>query len=63
MQLREVFDLVDQDGADQLDWIELRGALRGIGFAITKKEARELLRSVDSNHDGLIDFAEFIQVC
>lgn len=58
-----MFDLVDQDGSEQLDWVELRGALRGIGFAITKKAARRMLRSVDNNRDGLIGFDEFIQVC
>eukprot|EP00730_Choanoeca_flexa_P013101 TRINITY_DN4965_c0_g1_i2.p2 TRINITY_DN4965_c0_g1~~TRINITY_DN4965_c0_g1_i2.p2 ORF type:complete len:164 (+),score=40.74 TRINITY_DN4965_c0_g1_i2:68-559(+) len=60
MQLREVFDLTDQDGSGRLDWKELRTALRGIGFAITRKEAKAILRNVDNDKDGLIDFEEFL---
>ncbi|EDQ91798.1 uncharacterized protein MONBRDRAFT_22960 [Monosiga brevicollis MX1] len=59
LDLREVFDLSDMDGSNTLDWIEVRRALRGIGFPITKREAQDLVRSLDGDDDGFLNFDEF----
>jgi len=61
--LTEVFTLVDSDASGALDWQELRRALRGIGFPVSKKEARELLRKADRKEEnGYVTLPQFMEI-
>eukprot|EP00056_Hartaetosiga_gracilis_P014558 m.240832 g.240832 ORF g.240832 m.240832 type:complete len:174 (-) comp16164_c0_seq1:121-642(-) len=62
IELREIFDLSDLDGSGVLDWKELRCALRGLGFAVTKRESKELLRESATNAKGYVEFESFIWI-
>jgi len=63
MDLTEIFTLCDSDASGALDWQELRRALRGLGFAVSKKEARQMLRVADKrDQTGFITLAQFMEV-
>lgn len=62
MQLREVFAIVDQDGSNALDWMELRDALRGLGFPVTKRKAKALYAAADKNPRDLLEFDGFLTI-
>ena len=61
--LTEVFALVDSNSSGMIDWVELRRALRGLGFAVSKKESRTLLRQADKHDEiGLLDCHQFLEI-
>jgi len=63
MDLTEVFTLCDSDASGALDWQEMRRALRGLGFSVSKKEARQLLRTADKRFQtGYITLPQFMEV-
>lgn len=57
--LAHAFKLFDMDGNGVLDSAELRVALTGMGEVMTEEEVDELIKSADTNGDGLIDYKEF----
>ena len=60
-ELREVFDLFDTDGSGGIDSEELKAAMKSLGFNGTNTaQVQELMSSVDKDHDGTIDFDEFV---
>jgi len=61
--LTEVFALCDSDSSGLIDWQELRRALRGLGFPVSKKESRALLRQADKHDEiGLIEASQFLEI-
>eukprot|EP00039_Didymoeca_costata_P033230 m.41432 g.41432 ORF g.41432 m.41432 type:complete len:179 (-) comp9763_c0_seq2:171-707(-) len=62
--LHEVFLLCDSDSSGLLDWTELHRALRGLGFPVSKKETRSLVREARKfkGVDGFIDRSQFIDI-
>eukprot|EP00055_Hartaetosiga_balthica_P006603 m.21018 g.21018 ORF g.21018 m.21018 type:complete len:193 (-) comp5316_c1_seq1:169-747(-) len=62
MELREIFELSDLDGTGSLDWKEVRAALRGIGFPITKRETKELMHEAAINMKGFLEFDGFLWI-
>jgi len=61
-QLKIAFALFDKDHNGRIDIIELQTVLKTLGQNISKEEAEEMMSSVDINHDGEIDFNEFVQL-
>lgn len=60
-ELRDVFDLFDTDGSGGIDSEELKAAMKSLGFNGTNTaQVQELMSSVDKDHDGTIDFDEFV---
>jgi calmodulin/calcium-binding protein CML/plastin-2 len=59
-ELREAFDYNDRnaDGMIQVD--EFAEMLDELEAEMTESETRTGFRDIDSNDDGLIDFAEFV---
>eukprot|EP00054_Salpingoeca_dolichothecata_P023415 m.156109 g.156109 ORF g.156109 m.156109 type:complete len:161 (+) comp24676_c0_seq5:168-650(+) len=62
IEMREIFLLCDSDGSGALDWQELCAALRGIGFPVSKKQAKTMIRQADTAQNGVIEFDEFVGV-
>lgn len=60
--LAEIFELCDSDGSGNMDWKELNRALQGLGFFITQKRARYLLREADADKDGYLNCQEFCEL-
>lgn len=61
IELKEVFNLLDGNSEKRLDWQELRTALRGLGFPVSKNEARRLVRAADAK-TGYVTLDEFYEV-
>ncbi|CAA6669219.1 unnamed protein product [Spirodela intermedia] len=62
--MAEAFKVFDEDGDGFISAVELLSVLRKLGLAEggNLAAAREMIRSVDANHDGLVDFSEFRQM-
>ncbi|CAK8996775.1 Calcium-dependent protein kinase 2 (PfCDPK2) [Durusdinium trenchii] len=58
--LRSEFQALDQDGNGVVTVAELAQAMRSAGFEPTAEEVERLLRVLDENHDGTIDYEEFL---
>eukprot|EP01062_Namystynia_karyoxenos_P057117 TRINITY_DN48052_c0_g1_i1.p1 TRINITY_DN48052_c0_g1~~TRINITY_DN48052_c0_g1_i1.p1 ORF type:complete len:206 (+),score=53.23 TRINITY_DN48052_c0_g1_i1:70-687(+) len=59
-EIREVFDMFDDDGSGTIDAMELQAAISTLtGVPMAREEAAALIHRVDQNGDGSIDFAEF----
>ena len=58
-EFREAFDLWNTDGNAVLDYKEMTQALKGLGD-FDEKALEKIMREVDDNKDGVIDFNEFM---
>jgi len=61
-ELRDAFKTLDADGDGFLSASELRNVLTSMGEPLTDKEVDEMLRSVDIDNDGKLNFAEFYEM-
>jgi hypothetical protein len=62
--LRESFAKFDTSGDGYLDAEELRMALKvARGEQVPLEDCKELIAAVDSDGDGVVDFAEFCDIC
>lgn len=59
MKLREVFETFDSDGNGYISPLEFRHAVRTLNLNLTAREIDEIIKVVDRNMDGLIDWKEF----
>ena len=59
MHLREIFESFDEDGNGYITPIEFRNAVRKLNINLSAKEIDEIIRVVDRNLDGMIDWLEF----
>ncbi|KAJ4747232.1 hypothetical protein LUZ62_051927 [Rhynchospora pubera] len=58
--LVEAFEVFDRDGNGLISARELRRVLVGLGYSkCSLKECRLMIRAVDKNGDGMVDFKEF----
>ncbi|KAJ1701834.1 hypothetical protein LUZ63_001613 [Rhynchospora breviuscula] len=58
--LVEAFEVFDRDGNGLISARELRRVLVGLGYSkCSLKESRLMIRAVDKNGDGMVDFKEF----
>lgn len=57
---REAFGLFDRDGTGSISVDELRAVLRSLGKNPTESELREMIREVDEDDSGTIEFPEFL---
>ncbi|KAL4388666.1 hypothetical protein GQ457_09G009540 [Hibiscus cannabinus] len=59
--LRDQFDAIDEDKNGAISLEEMRQALaKDIPWKIKDSRVLEILQAMDSNTDGLVDFAEFV---
>ena len=58
-RLRVAFDLFDEDGSGDIEASELQTLLFSLGVVLDKAETSTLLREIDTDGSGAIDFEEF----
>lgn len=62
--LRPFFNAYDADGNNSLQLDELRVLFEDLGESLTKQEVLDVFSKFDINHDGSIDYDEFVRgVC
>lgn len=58
-ELREAFDLYDQDKNGKISAAELHSVLKSLGEKCSLKDCRKMIASVDVDGDGSVNFEEF----
>ena len=58
-EIKEAFDLFDEDGSGDIELKELKVAMRALGFNPTGAEVKAMMEEVDADGSGAIDFDEF----
>lgn len=53
---------MDSDGGGTIGLEELENPLIGLGFADTREDVEKLIKSVDTDGNGDIDFGEFCSI-
>merc|ERR1739848_909196 len=61
--LKTCFDLFDSKKQDFLSSDDLDEILRAMGFRPSKEELQEILKEIDEDGSGEIEFGEFCQLC
>ncbi|KAK7291373.1 hypothetical protein RIF29_06455 [Crotalaria pallida] len=61
-ELRDAFDLYDRDKNGLISAKELHLALNRLGLKCSVEECQNMIKSVDSDGDGSVNFAEFKQM-
>ena len=61
-EFREAFSLFDRDGDGTVDTKELGTVMRSLGQNPTQTELEDMVREVDADGSGDIDFSEFLQM-
>ena len=58
--VRAIFDRYDTDGSGTIEHSEFRHMLKDLGVEMTHAEFQEAVTMLDSDHNGKIDFEEFL---
>ena len=58
--IRQVFDDIDEDGSGFLDRHEFQSALEALGVYLSRRVFDRLMRVIDVDHSGTVDYDEFI---
>ena len=61
-EIREAFNLFDTDHSGNIDYRELKAAMRALGFEVKKEELKKMITDVDSDGSGSIEFPEFLEM-
>ncbi|PAA75410.1 hypothetical protein BOX15_Mlig004939g3 [Macrostomum lignano] len=61
-QYREAFDSFDSNRDGRISIRELSAVMENLGESPSKKELKEMIKSVDGDGSGKIDFDEFIRM-
>ena len=60
--LQEVFQIFDRDGDGQIGRQELMDSFNNFGLGLTVAQIEKIVKMIDSNKDGAIEFPEFSRV-
>ncbi|CAH8595714.1 unnamed protein product [Schistosoma guineensis] len=58
-ELREAFNVFDQNGDSVIDFSEIKQTMHFLGEAVTDDEVRQMIKEADLDKNGSIDFREF----
>ncbi|KAM8763580.1 centrin-4-like [Rhynchonycteris naso] len=61
-EIKEAFDLVDDDGSGTIDVKELKIAMQALGFEPKKEEVKKLIAEMDKEGTGTINFEDFFGI-
>ncbi len=61
-QIKEAFDLFDNDKSGSIDSKELKEALKNIGLTTENATLNNIMESLDADHSGTVDFDEFFDL-
>ncbi|VDL64363.1 unnamed protein product [Hymenolepis diminuta] len=59
-EIRESFAFFDKNGDGVITTKELGSVMRSLGQHVTEKELQEMIRKVDADRIGAVDFNEFL---
>ena len=62
IEIRQAFEIFDQDGSGIMDPAELKQAFIDLGFTGKNKFVYQILAELDEDQSGGIDFAEFLRL-
>eukprot|EP00921_Rhytidocystis_pertsovi_P009378 GHVQ01015086.1.p1 GENE.GHVQ01015086.1~~GHVQ01015086.1.p1 ORF type:complete len:201 (+),score=34.45 GHVQ01015086.1:231-833(+) len=62
IEIKEAFDLFDTDKTGNIDYHELKVAMRALGFDVKKTQVQEIMKDYDKGNTGLIDFNDFSEI-
>lgn len=60
--IKDAFDLFDADGSSAVDLRELKAALKLLGFAPEYGQPHKMMVDIDTDHNALIDYPEFLKM-
>jgi calcium-dependent protein kinase len=58
--LKEMFLMMDSDGSGAISFEELKEGLKKVGSNLMEADIRQLMDAADVDHDGTIDYGEFL---
>lgn len=58
-ELKECFDLFDSDKSGHISSSEFKNVLQALNIKISDVELKNLIKSIDKDNSGQIDFQEF----
>lgn len=61
-EIKEAFELFDQDHDGAIDYHELKVAMRALGFELKKAEVLKLIRDHDRQGDDLMEYDDFVKI-
>jgi Ca2+-binding EF-hand superfamily protein len=61
-EAKELFSLFDRDGNGKIDARELGTLIRSLGENPTETEVQAMIKSVDDNKNGVLEFSEFMEL-
>ncbi|KAL4226321.1 Calmodulin [Mactra antiquata] len=61
-EFREIFKLFDKDGDGTITTKELSTVMRSLGQNPSEEELRQMVKMVDSDNNGEVDFDEFLEM-
>nr|XP_046231392.1 centrin-3 [Scatophagus argus] len=61
-EIKEAFDLFDTDKDKEIDYHELKVAMRALGFEVKKVDVLKILKDYDREGNGKITFEDFSEV-
>ncbi|XP_060080010.1 calmodulin-beta-like [Ylistrum balloti] len=59
-EMKEAFEVFDQDGDGFLDKDDIQRAMEGLGVSLTAPEVTQMMEVADANKDGRLDYKEFV---
>lgn len=62
MEIKEAFDLFDNDKSGEIDTEELKQALKNLGIDAKNQTLQNMMADLDKDNSGKIDFDEFIDM-
>ena len=61
-EMREAFQLIDEDGTGRINFKKLKKAVAEIGENLTDKDIKEMIREADLDKDNEVSYDEFLQI-
>ncbi|XP_076097626.1 uncharacterized protein LOC143067898 [Mytilus galloprovincialis] len=58
-EIKEYFDIFDEDKSGKLSRVEISGVVRGLGLNPTKDELEEMFQGIDKDGSNEIEYNEF----
>ena len=61
-QIKQAWELFDTDNSNSIEHHELRDVMRKLGLNPTQDELDDIIRDIDKDMDGEIDYNEFLRL-